>query len=167
MNLTPEEIETNKETFRHILTIRSLLMQAIQELIKRANNHDNSKLEPPEVDTFTKYTSKLKEMEYGSDEYKQCLIDMKPALDNHYAHNSHHPEHYENGINGMDLFSCLEMLIDWKASSLRSKNGNLEKSLEIQKDRFGIDDQLYQIMKNTLPLIEQFTNESNVITSYK
>lgn len=59
------------------------------------------------------------------------------------------------------------MLIDWKASSLRSKNGNLEKSLEIQKDRFGIDDQLYQIMKNTLPLIEQFTNESNVITSYK
>lgn len=103
MNLTLEEIETNKETFRHILTIRSLLMQAIQELIKRANNHDNSKLEPPEVNTFTKYTSKLKEMEYGSEEYKQCLIDMKPALDNHYAHNSHHPEHYENGINDMKL----------------------------------------------------------------
>ena len=30
---------------------------------------------------------------YGSDEYKACLTEMKPALDHHYAANRHHPEH--------------------------------------------------------------------------
>ena len=167
MNFTLEEIETNKETFRHILTVRSLLMQVIQDLCVRANKHDLSKLTTPEVDTFTRYTANLKYTEYGSDKYKQCLIGMKPALDNHYSNNSHHPEHYENGINGFDILDLVELLVDWKASSLRSKNGNLEKSLEIQKERFGIDNQLYDILKNSISLIENYAKEANVETSYK
>lgn len=162
-----DKIETNKETFRHILTLRSLLSQCCLELLTRGNKHDLSKLEEPEVDLFSEYTPKLKHMEYGSEEYKECLKALKPALDNHYKMNNHHPEYYENGINDMDLFGILEMCLDWKASSLRGKNGDLLKSLEIQRDRFNIDTQLYQILKNTIPIIEQMSKDANLDISYK
>ena len=61
---------------------------------------DNSKLESPEKELFDEYTPKLKDCTYGSDEYKEFLKGLKVALDHHYANNSHHPEHYENGVNG-------------------------------------------------------------------
>lgn len=164
--LTKEEQLTNAETMRHILTLRALLMQCLQELIKRANEHDISKLSGTELELFTIYTPKLKDVEYGSEEYKQFLQELKPALSNHYTKNSHHPEHHENGIKGMNLFDLIEMMCDWKASSLRGKNGDLTKSLEIQKSRFNIDDQLYQILLNTIPTIELFSRESNIQISY-
>ncbi len=75
---------------------------------------------------------------------------MAPALENHYANNSHHPQHYTNGIDGMDLFDLLEMVLDWKASTLRSKDGDIFKSLDIQKERFNISNQLYNILNNTI-----------------
>lgn len=164
--MTNEEKLTNAETMRHILTLRALLMQCLQELIKRANEHDISKLSDTELKLFTIYTSKLKDVEYGSEEYKQFLQELKPALTNHYDKNSHHPEHYENGVAGMNLFDLIEMMCDWKASSLRGKNGDLMKSLEIQKSRFNIDGQLYQILLNTVPVIEIFAEESNIEISY-
>ncbi len=164
--LTKEEQLTNAETMRHILTIRTLLIQCMDELIKRANHHDLSKLSDPEVTLFTEYTPKLKDVEYGSDEYKQFLVELKPALDNHYANNSHHPEFYSDGINGMNLFDLVEMMCDWKASGLRGKNGDLTKSLTLQKDRFNIEPQLFKIMENTIPLIERFAIDSNIKMSY-
>lgn len=164
--LTKEEKLINAETFRHILTLRSLLSQCIGELVKRSNKHDISKLSDPELELFTEYTPKLKGVEYGSAEYKQFLVELKPALDNHYANNSHHPEYYSTGISGMNLFDVLEMMCDWKASSLRGKNGSLQKSVTLQKDRFGIEDQLFSIMSNTVEIIEKMSEEANISISY-
>ena len=67
-----------------------------------------------------------------------------------FRSNSHHPEHYENGIYGMDLIDLVEMICDWKAASLRHADGNIMKSLEINKERFNIDEQLFQILVNTV-----------------
>jgi hypothetical protein len=50
----------------------------------------------------------------------------------------------------MDLIDILEMLIDWIASSNRTKNGNIRKSLEVNKDRYKISDQLMTILENTV-----------------
>ncbi len=74
---------------------------------------------------------------------------MKKALDNHYALNSHHPEHYNNGINDMDIIDLLEMFCDWKAASERHANGDIYESIKINKKRFNISDQLEQILINT------------------
>ena len=63
-------------------------------MLTRAELHDQSKLESPEVEAFTEYTPKLKDCTYGSDEYKGYLEAIKPALDHHYANNRHHPEHW-------------------------------------------------------------------------
>lgn len=153
--LTSEQKATNEITLLHILEVRRLLSYCRADLERRGKEHDQSKLRNPEVQTFTEYTPKLKEAEYGSEEYKGFLKGMAPALEHHYANNSHHPEHYENGIDGMNLLDVLEMLVDWKASTLRTKGGDIRKSLEIQRKRFGISDQLMKILENTLPLIEQ------------
>ena len=77
---------------RHIETVRNLLNVAIKDLLRRGELHDQSKLQSPEVEVFEEYTPKLRDLTYGSDEYKEALAGMKPALDHHYAHNSHHPD---------------------------------------------------------------------------
>lgn len=98
---------------------------------------------------FDKWTPILKALEYGSEEYKKSLEKLKVALNHHYENNSHHPEYYEDGIDGMDLFDVVEMFFDWCAATKRNKDGNIYKSLDINKDRFKMSDQLYNIMKNT------------------
>jgi len=113
--------------------------------------HDASKLLEPEKTTFDTCTLKLKSMAYGSAEYKAALDELKPALDHHYANNSHHPEHYPNGIEGMSLFDVMEMFMDWKAATERMKNGgDIRRSLEINTERFKIDRQLATILVNTI-----------------
>lgn len=166
MDLTPEERLTNAETMRHILTVRALLLEVVGELTRRARAHDVSKLGPPEVDTFVKYTPILKGLTYGSDEYRAALAAMEPALRNHYAKNSHHPEHFEGGILDMDLFDLLEMMIDWKAATLRHANGDLRKSLEVNGPRYGIPEPLYRILGNTIERVERLAEKANVAVSY-
>lgn len=165
-DLSNAEKLTNAETMRHILTIRALLMECMRELINRADAHDLSKLAPPEVDTFTKYTDTLAKLTYNSPEYKQCLAEMKPALDNHYKCNAHHPEHFANGIHDMNLFDLIEMLVDWKAATLRHANGDIKKSIESNTERYGMPPFLVQLFKNTLPQLEKMAARSRVAVSY-
>lgn len=42
------------------------------------------------------------------------------------------------------------MLCDWKAASERTKQGSIQQSLPINKERFGISDQLYAVLLNTV-----------------
>jgi hypothetical protein len=143
------EYDSKADTLLHIKRVAQLLTEASIELIRRANVHDDSKLESPEKELFDEFTPKLKDCTYGSDEYKGYLKGLKVALDHHYACNSHHPEHYKNGINGFDLFDLIEMFFDWKAATERHADGDIMKSIEINKERFGISDQLAEILNNT------------------
>ena len=70
-------------------------------LSERGWLHDESKGMEPEIDYFREYTPKLKDLVYGSDEYKRCLEEMRPGVEHHYKHNRHHPQFFENGIEGM------------------------------------------------------------------
>lgn len=142
--------ESEQSTVQHIRRVQALLSDVANRLIQRAIVHDASKLEEPEASVFDEYTSKLKGSTYGSEEYKQFLVGMKPALDHHYANNSHHPEHWPNGIKDMSLLDLIEMLVDWKAASERHENGSITKSLEINKPRFGYGDELQTILSRTV-----------------
>lgn len=147
--LTLEEQATNNQTREHIENVRNLLNMMVRELLRRGEIHDQSKLGDLERSTFVEFTPKLKNSTYGSEEYKGFLREMKPALDNHYANNRHHPEHFKNGLADMDLIDVLEMLIDWKAATLRHKDGNLERSIVINTERFGMDPQTVAFLTNT------------------
>lgn len=142
--------DSTAETLKHIKQVADLLWQTICVIGKRITAHDASKLQEPEKSMYDRFTPMLRSMTYGSDEYKATLKEMGVALDHHYQVNSHHPEHYPNGIDGMSLIDLIEMLADWKAASLRHNDGNILKSLEINKVRFGISDQLFEILKNTV-----------------
>jgi len=141
--------DSTKDTQDHIQRVGDLIMKAMNQLTRRALVHDKSKLQSPEKEMFDEYTPKLKDCTYGSPEYKEFLKGLKVALDHHYAHNSHHPEHFENGINGMTLIDVLEMFIDWTAATERHADGDIMRSIEINKKRFGMSDQLVEIFKNT------------------
>jgi len=138
------------DTDLHILEVQSRLARCIGNLQARALTHDRSKLESPEREIFDEMTPLLKGSTYGSDEYKAMLARMKPALDHHYASNSHHPEHYPNGIRGMSLLDLIEMLCDWKAATMRHADGDIFKSVEINQKRFGYSDELKEIFLNTI-----------------
>ena len=143
-------MSAKEETYKHICQVRDELSKVVGNLLTRSNFHDLSKLQSPEAEIFEEYTGKLSKSTYGSDEYKQFLKDMKPALDHHYQANSHHPEHYENGIKGMSLLDIIEMICDWRAATLRHENGDIMKSIEINQKRFGYSDELKQIFINTV-----------------
>ncbi len=138
------------DTHEHINKVADRLYEVSASLATRARAHDASKLEEPEKPGYDRLTIALKDVVYGSDEYHAALAEAKPVIDHHYAHNSHHPEHFPNGISGMSLLDLVEMLCDWKAASERTKQGGIAQSLAYNKQRFGIDDQLASILENTV-----------------
>lgn len=140
-----------EQTKNHIFKVGSFIKKIIDELEKRANNHDQSKLSDNELPYFAK-SKDLSKMIYGSEEYFEELKLLKPALDHHYKSNRHHPEYFENGINDMNLVDLIEMFCDWKAATLRHKNGDINKSIEINSERFKIDPQLKKILQNSINL---------------
>lgn len=143
-------IQGKLDTIRHIQRVRELLTSMILELDRRAQLHDQSKLESPEAEIFGEYGPELGKVVYNSPEYIALLEKVKPATDHHYANNRHHPQHWPNGINDMTLLDLVEMLIDWKASTERVKNGNIRKSIETNISRFNMSEQLGQIFHNTV-----------------
>ncbi len=152
--LTQEQKATNDETWKHINRVQQLMTLVVSDLQDRLIGHDQSKLKSPEVEVFTEYTPKLKTSTYGSDEYKGFLAGMQVALKNHYKENRHHPEHFPNGIDGMDLLDLVEMMCDWKAAGERHKDSSIMKSIEINTERFGLSPQLVKILKNTCRYLE-------------
>lgn len=137
------------DTLLHIKRVSELLTKASTELIRRANIHDNSKLSTPEKELFDEFTPKLANTTYGSEEYKSFLRQLKVALDHHYKNNSHHPEHYDDGVDDFDVFDLIEMFFDWKAATERHNDGDILKSIDINQTRFKISDQICNIFRNT------------------
>jgi Family of unknown function (DUF5662) len=139
------------DTTLHINRVRGLLGQCAIILLERGARHDASKLEEPEKAIFDTVGNRLAVIAYAGEEYTHSLADLKTALDHHYAHNAHHPEHYPNGVDGMSLFDLVEMLMDWKAAGERHPGGiNIVRSIEISSDRFSVGEQLKKILMNTV-----------------
>lgn len=152
-NLTLEEQATNAATLHHIGTVQTLLHKIVKDILDRADIHDQSKLASPEVELFAEWTPKLAAMTYGSQEYETARMAMGVALDHHYAKNRHHPEHFKDGVNDMNLIDLIEMFCDWKAATMRHNDGNIRKSIEHNANRFGLSPQLVKILENTVDLV--------------
>lgn len=141
------------DTNKHRDLVR-LYMDRLADTIKdNGERHDQSKLEEPELSTFAEYGPKLKETKFPSLEYNKYLKEMNKGLDHHYANNRHHPQHFADGISGMNLLDIIEMVCDWVAAGKRMKDSSFEESVEFQAKRFGISDQLRQIILNSEHII--------------
>ena len=144
------EYDSRVDTYKHIQQVQKYLMKCVQELQQRLLEHDQTKLEDPEKKIFDEYSPKLEDSTYGSDEYNQFLDEMQEALVHHYAHNDHHPEHFDEGIQGMDLIQLLELAADWMAATKRHNDGDILESIEKNQERFGYGDELKNILRNTV-----------------
>ena len=144
-----EEYNSTKDTQNHITKVRQNIAVLFEEISKRHERHDASKLIDPEKATFDRVTPALKGLTYGSAEYTTMLTEMKPALDHHYAANRHHPENHTDGVLGMNLVDLLEMFCDWCAATERHDDGDIGKSIEHNMKRFGYGETLASIMVNT------------------
>jgi hypothetical protein len=143
------EYDSIPDTNKHIDEVRKRIYQVQQELETRYYHHDESKLKEPELSVFNEYTPKLRDTTYGSDDYNRYLEEMGKGLRHHYEVNDHHPEHFENGIHDMDLIQLIEMLCDWKAATLRHKDGDLRTSIMQNAERFGYDDYMTYLFLQT------------------
>jgi hypothetical protein len=119
------------------------------ELFRRAAAHDNSKFAPEEYDAYEAALPGLQQHAYGTLEYRAELARIQPAIAHHYAANDHHPEHFPGGVGEMNLMQLIEMVCDWIAASERSRM-SLFDGLDKSKERFGIDEQLFAIIRNTV-----------------
>ena len=137
-------------TIKHIERVDGLLLMAADELKRRGKLHDLSKLTPEEMGPLQEMQDLINregQAAFGSAEYKRRTDLLKPMLVHHYARNSHHPEHYANGVAGMDLFDLIEMFFDWKAASERGEEPAMHISAACE--RFKIEPMLRGILENT------------------
>jgi hypothetical protein len=155
-----------RETVKHVRRVGNLMLDVIERLSRRAMQHDDSKFSEVEFPAFAAETPGLKELTYGSDEYKAAIKRLGPALDHHQFCNSHHPEYYawdsigqppdfdecvKNGtaFGKMDLLDLIEMLADWKAATERHADGDLRRSIQQNAARFGYGDGTVQLLMQT------------------
>lgn len=147
--------ECQVETIKHIDRVRHYIRIFTDKLTTRGVDHDKQKLESPEVEIFAEQTPKLASLTYGTDEYQESLDALDVALQHHYAQCRHHPEHYKNGIEDMNLIDIVEFFCDIKAASERQHDGNLLKSIDTCAERFNICGQLKKILINTAKMIDE------------
>jgi hypothetical protein len=142
-------VENTRAWLDEYYTEKNAILVVMKEFHSRCVTHDQTKLISPEVSWFTSCMERLSFVEFGTTAYQEALRDLRPALDNHYYHNRHHPEHFDEGAADMTLVDVIEMYCDWLASSLRTKNGDIYKSFDYTKKRFKLSDQLIDMMRCT------------------
>lgn len=153
MNDQPQPVtayDSFPATMRHINKVQTKVSEFTFAMTQRAAIHDRSKLSGIELECLNA-AGPQERTEVGSDAYKRRLDALRPMIQHHMANNSHHPEFYANGIDGMDLFDLVEMWCDWMAAAEeRDPTGfNVEKSLEYVGRKHPISPQLASIFRNT------------------
>ena len=126
---TEAEKKYKGEVMIHQTDVFNQMQIVLDEIEHRQATHDRSKLSEDEFPTYARVIPKMKGLPFGSPEAKAIVKELGPALQHHYENNRHHPEHFENGIAGMNLLDMIEMVCDWKAVS-EAKGNDL-------KNRYG------------------------------
>lgn len=121
---------------KHKLWVMWYIARACVALVKRGLVHDISKYSRQEAPYFEASLPRMRELEYGSEEYAAAIKSLGPALLHHYEHNAHHPEHWNGNIDEMSPLDLIEMLCDWRAAGKRHKTGNMIQSLDVNRERF-------------------------------
>lgn len=104
-DLTLEERAYNFETMLHMARVRDLVNVFVCEMLRRAERHDQTKIQRPEVTVLVAAPS-LAGINYGSPEYAESKRIVAPALEHHYANNRHHPEHFPS-VNTAEITRLL------------------------------------------------------------
>lgn len=111
-------------TTRHKYDVAVPMLGFAACLVWRAIVHDLSKYRWRETKWYVRTNAAMRVTPGGTPEYKALCDAIKPGIDEHYRANSHHPEHFPDGIKGMSFADEIEMVFDWVAASKRAPKGN-------------------------------------------
>lgn len=142
-------MDTKQYIYRHKLEIQKKLSLLINELKKRADEHDISKLKEPEYSGWVKM-DKEPRYEYGSKEYFEKIKKYKWLFDLHYRKNRHHPEYWQGFFQDMDLIDLLEMICDWISYRDDLTYQEATEVIEKQCTRFGFPQLMRELILNTV-----------------
>jgi hypothetical protein len=122
-------------------------MSVVAELIQRRGDvHDITKLMSPEVE-LARAADKCLGPRKGLENRRGKCSHVDAFIAAHYCNplNSHHPEHFENGVEDMNMIDMLEMLCDWRACC----SGNFSDTLDRGFARFKVSGPLRSLMRKT------------------
>lgn len=148
--MNEKRVKYLRQIHNHVMSVQKCLNSFASDLIERGRVHDISKFSEPELSGFAENVDNVSTIVYESEEYKKKWNEMRTVIDIHHINNRHHPEHWDNGVEEMTLLDILEMISDWNAATVRYKNGDLLKSVEINCEKYKVDGQLKRIILNTI-----------------
>lgn len=147
-----ENSATEKYIREHIHRVQKRMYILINELYRRCETHDRSKLGDEERDGWEAMDNEPR-YEYGSEEYFKKVERYKWLLDRHYSNreNRHHPEHFgEWWQSEMDILDLVEMICDWCAYKEEISADQAFDTIETQIKRFNVPKPIEDILKNTI-----------------
>lgn len=116
---------------RHRQFVEEGLHLVTSELERRGKVHDASKMLADEFAGFSKINAHARIHKFGSEEYRQGMLEQAVTVNLHFSRNSHHPEFgdinaqarsnsdgmaYAAGIStefDMTFLDVIEMVCDW------------------------------------------------------
>lgn len=158
--------EFENETRKHIAMVSSFLNAVSSELLTRSVTHDLSKLDSPELPIYEANWHNYKTASSGSQELKDAMQAMKPAFDHHLKVNRHHPEYFvmndkdvklEHAMSQLTIVDLIQTFVDWIATAKR-QNINVFDLLDKMAQKYNIHLQLLQILRNSVPSLEQYVS---------
>ncbi len=144
---------------RHVSFLREALLRIRQDLERRSECHDRSKLRPEELPGFARINKAARREDhhrdcpYGSPEYKESLASEAGAVAHHYALNSHHPEFHESARK-MGWLDLIEMVCDWNAAAKTYGNQDLRASIEVHRKRFNFTPEQWWLIEEVASFLE-------------
>jgi hypothetical protein len=157
-----DEKEFLERNIKHRYYVSFFLMKLIEDLFLRSNVHDVSKHSDEEFEGFRKSIYYLKGPWGQENRPPEILEQLNESLQIHYKRNDHHPEHFENGMEDMDLVQLLELIADWRAAMIGQDNHDIDETIATGQERFGYPDFMAKILKNTLIKIRQYELEADM-----
>lgn len=149
-----------KITKEHIVKVRDNMSIFNKVINVRGLKHDLSKITSDiEYDNYRKVIMTLKKEKTGSQEYNKARESIKPAVDHHYENNEHHPEHFKDGISGMNLIDLIEMMSDWQAVNDEVPGRDLKPWIRKCKDKYNMSDDLFNVFMNTADFLSEYKNK--------
>lgn len=150
-----EEIKIVQVIYEHQQQVGGVMLKVISELMTRALTHDSSKFTTQQLkDNLITLPDKWKIQAaghgYHSPQQKEHRQKFAPEIDRHRSAHPHHPEHFGNDVNKMDLIDLLEMLCDWYVSA-----PDIDQSIGENSGDYNIDPHIRQLLENTASRLKE------------
>lgn len=131
-----------------------------QYLTYKAKKHDNDKVDSGYVnDVYQEHFPTLKQIEFGSKQYKEYeRMHFKEAHLMH-AQNRHHYYNPLNLLDDVDLFDVLEAIIDIRQSQRQYSDYSIDLIMNTFKDKGVLELDIEKLAYNTLQKLEDLNEK--------